>query len=195
MWSAPASARRGTNGPTLMNLLETVELESDARWPPSACRCNTSTAQPGFPRLLRHHRRRPHPPWRHRASPARRQDQQVKAIVTADGELPYAHAGQAVTLTLEDEIDISRGDMLAHVGETAPKVAATLTAHLVWMDETPLTLGKGISVQAGRQKSHRPGQRHRRAHRRQHPGSQHRQRAQAERNRPRHRGAERRRRL
>jgi len=76
----------------------------------------------------------------------------VKAIVTADGELPYAHAGQAVTLTLEDEIDISRGDMLAHVGETAPKVAATLTAHLVWMDETPLTLGKEYLFKLGGKK-------------------------------------------
>src|SRR5690606_7515484 len=39
----------------------------------------------------------------------------VKSIVTFDGELDAAGPGQAVTLTLEDEIDISRGDMLAHV--------------------------------------------------------------------------------
>jgi len=59
----------------------------------------------------------------------------VKQIVTFDGELDEAHAGQSVTLTLEDEIDISRGDMLtsSEVG-----VARRFRADVVWMDERPL---------------------------------------------------------
>lgn len=59
----------------------------------------------------------------------------VKAIVTFDGELDEASAGQSVTLTLEDEIDISRGDMIT-VGEVA--AAQRFRADVVWMDERPL---------------------------------------------------------
>ena len=54
----------------------------------------------------------------------------VKAIVTFDGELEVASAGQSVTLTLEDEIDISRGDMIT-VGEVA--AAQRFRADVVWM--------------------------------------------------------------
>jgi sulfate adenylyltransferase large subunit len=59
----------------------------------------------------------------------------VKQIVTFDGELEVATAGQSVTLTLDDEIDISRGDMIA-VGEV--NVAQRFRADIVWMDERPL---------------------------------------------------------
>ena len=59
----------------------------------------------------------------------------VKAIVTFDGELEVASAGQSVTLTLEDEIDISRGDMIT-IGEVA--AAQRFRADVVWMDERPL---------------------------------------------------------
>ena len=59
----------------------------------------------------------------------------VKQIVTFDGELEVARAGQSVTLTLEDEIDISRGDMIT-VGEV--EVAQRFRADVVWMDERPL---------------------------------------------------------
>ena len=59
----------------------------------------------------------------------------VKAIVTFDGELEVASAGQSVTLTLDDEIDISRGDMIT-VGEVA--AAQRFRADVVWMDERPL---------------------------------------------------------
>lgn len=56
----------------------------------------------------------------------------VKSIVTYDGDLDEAFVDQSVTLTLTDEIDVSRGDMLVHVGD---KVAQTnhLKANLVWM--------------------------------------------------------------
>lgn len=59
----------------------------------------------------------------------------VKSIVTFDGELDVATAGQSVTLTLDDEIDISRGDMIA-VGDV--QVAQRFRADVVWMDERPL---------------------------------------------------------
>ena len=54
--------------------------------------------------------------------------------MTLDGELDVAHAGQSVTLTLEDEIDISRGDMIT-VGEVRLQ---HFRADVVWMDERPL---------------------------------------------------------
>ncbi|GGY17159.1 sulfate adenylyltransferase subunit CysN [Paludibacterium paludis] len=66
----------------------------------------------------------------------------VKAIVTADGELDVAVRGQAVTVTLEDEIDVSRGDVLVRAGEAAPAVASRLDAHLVWMSDLPVVAGQ-----------------------------------------------------
>ena len=60
---------------------------------------------------------------------------QVKQIVTFDGEIEQARAGQAVTLTLNDEIDISRGDMIT-VGPV--DVTRRFRADVVWMDERPL---------------------------------------------------------
>jgi len=65
----------------------------------------------------------------------------VKSIVTFDEELELAHAGMAVTLTLEDEIDISRGDMIVH-SDNLPALEETLEATIVWMTETPLLPGK-----------------------------------------------------
>jgi sulfate adenylyltransferase large subunit len=59
----------------------------------------------------------------------------VKRIVTFDGDREVARAGQSITLTLEDEIDISRGDMIT-VGEV--EVSRHFRAHIVWMDERPL---------------------------------------------------------
>ena len=65
----------------------------------------------------------------------------VKRIVTADGDLPLAFPPQAVTLTLEDEIDISSGDMLVP-SANLPTVASAFRANLVWMDTAPLVPGK-----------------------------------------------------
>jgi sulfate adenylyltransferase subunit 1 len=61
----------------------------------------------------------------------------VKEIVTYDGKLERAYAPQSVMLTLEDEIDISRGDMLVGGGE-APQVAKEFSATLCWLSEAPL---------------------------------------------------------
>ncbi|GAB4259867.1 MAG: sulfate adenylyltransferase subunit CysN [Methylomicrobium sp.] len=66
----------------------------------------------------------------------------IKSIVTYDGELEYAFAPMAVTLTLEDEIDISRGDMLVGHETVAPTVADKYKAMIVWMTEKPMTPGR-----------------------------------------------------
>ncbi len=65
----------------------------------------------------------------------------LASIVTADGELEEAFAGQAVTLTLTDEIDISRGDMLV-IPSNQPQVDSRLLAHVVWMTDAPLVPGR-----------------------------------------------------
>ncbi len=63
----------------------------------------------------------------------------IKSIVTYDGELDYAFPPQSVTVTLEDEIDISRGDMIIHP-DSMPRVERHFEAMLVWMDETPMDI-------------------------------------------------------
>lgn len=64
----------------------------------------------------------------------------IKEIVTYDGNLDYAFPPQSVTITLNDEIDISRGDMLVHPNNL-PKVERHFEAMLVWMDESPMKNG------------------------------------------------------
>ena len=65
----------------------------------------------------------------------------VKRIVTQDGDLDVAFPPQAVTLTLEDEIDISNGDLIVK-SDNLPTVSSTFKAHLVWMDHDRLEVGK-----------------------------------------------------
>ncbi|RUO65921.1 sulfate adenylyltransferase subunit CysN [Pseudidiomarina planktonica] len=61
----------------------------------------------------------------------------VRSITTFDGELDQAVAPQAVTITLNDEVAVNRGDMLAHKDDL-PRVASRVRAKLVWMHEQPL---------------------------------------------------------
>ena len=70
-----------------------------------------------------------------------RKTSRVKSIVTHDGELDEAFPPQAVTLTLVDEIDVSRGDMLAKPDDL-PLVDTRFVADIVWMTETPLNPGR-----------------------------------------------------
>ncbi|WP_049961477.1 sulfate adenylyltransferase subunit CysN [Pseudacidobacterium ailaaui] len=65
----------------------------------------------------------------------------VKGIHTFDGDFDSAFAPQSITLTLEDEIDISRGDLIAHI-EDAPFVSDRFTASLVWLHTEPFVPGK-----------------------------------------------------
>ncbi|MDV7209685.1 sulfate adenylyltransferase subunit CysN [Azotobacter beijerinckii] len=78
----------------------------------------------------------------------------VRSIVTFDGELEQAIPGQAVTLTLEDEIDVSRGDMLVHA-DNRPQVTDSFDAMLVWMAEEPMLPGKKYDIK--RATSYVPG--------------------------------------
>ena len=64
-------------------------------------------------------------------------ESKVKRIVTFDGDLDYALPGEAVTLTLEDEIDISRGDLLV-APEADTSITQRVLANVVWMTEEPL---------------------------------------------------------
>ncbi|MEZ9642905.1 sulfate adenylyltransferase subunit CysN [Vibrio cyclitrophicus] len=63
----------------------------------------------------------------------------VKSIFTYDGELRSAQPGQAITITLEDEIDVSRGDILIQKNSLV-SLTTTFDAHVVWMDEIPLRI-------------------------------------------------------
>ena len=78
----------------------------------------------------------------------------VKSIVTFEGELEHAGPGQAITLTMEDEIDISRGDLLVHA-DSVPPVTDTFDAMLVWMAEEPMLPGKKYDIK--RATSYVPG--------------------------------------
>ncbi len=155
----PLSALRGDNvvspsermpwydGPSLMQLLDSIRLDADQalqafRLPVQYVNrpnldfrgfCGTIAAG-----IIR-------PGDQVTVLPSGRQSR-VRAIVTTDGELPVAVTGQAVTLTLEDEIDISRGDMIVRHGEPLPLVADRLTVELVWMHDAPLQTGRAYWV-------------------------------------------------
>lgn len=77
-----------------------------------------------------------------------RKTSHVKSIVTYDGELDYAFCPQCVTITLEDEIDISRGEMLVKP-DNMPFIGRHLQTKLVWMDEEPMDISKQFFLKAG----------------------------------------------
>ena len=74
----------------------------------------------------------------------------VKSVVTMDGELDEAVAGQSITITLEEEIDCSRGDVLA-TADDPPQVADQFETTIVWMDDEPLVVGRGYWLKLGTQ--------------------------------------------
>ena len=74
----------------------------------------------------------------------------VKSIVTMDGDLDQAVAGQSVTITLADEIDCSRGDVLA-AADSPPEVADQFETTIVWMDDEPLVVGRAYWLKLGAQ--------------------------------------------
>ncbi len=131
-------------GPTLLQYLETVPLQT-----------SDPTSQPlRFPVQLV---LRPHADFRGFAGRVERGElsvgqtvralpsgriTRVSSIVTYDGELKQARAGRSVTLTLEDEIDLSRGEMLTDAGAEPPVRGDLFRASLVWMHEQPLVAGE-----------------------------------------------------
>ena len=76
------------------------------------------------------------------------QRSRVAAIVTGEGRLPRASAGQAVTLALSDEIDASRGDVIV-AAESPPEVADQFAAHLLWLGEDALLPGRSYWLKIG----------------------------------------------
>ena len=157
----PLSARYGDNvltrsdhmpwyaGPTLVDHLETVDIDRDDTSRPFRLQVqwvnrpdlnfrgfsgtvSSGTVRPGDPIVV--------------AKSGKTST--VKAISTYDGNLPTASAGQAVTLTLGDEIDISRGDVLS-APDARPEVADQFQAHLIWMSEEPLLPGRPYIVKIG----------------------------------------------
>jgi bifunctional enzyme CysN/CysC len=74
----------------------------------------------------------------------------VSRIVTFDGDLPEAVAGQSVTLTLTDEVDISRGDLLSQADAPAG-VADQFETTIVWMHDEPLLPGRNFLLKMGAQ--------------------------------------------
>ena len=76
----------------------------------------------------------------------------IKEIVTYDGNLEEAFPPMAVTLTLEDEIDISRGDLIVGKQKTEPMVSDKFRATIVWMTEKPMTPGKQYAIKLASRK-------------------------------------------
>ena len=74
----------------------------------------------------------------------------VTRVVTLDGDLEEAVAGQSITLTLADEVDCSRGDVLA-AADSPPQVADQFEATLVWMSDEPLVPGRSYWLKLGTQ--------------------------------------------
>jgi len=157
----PVSALKGDNitvpspntpwydGPTFIGFLETVEIEAaeqarafrmsvqwvnrpDLDFRGYAGRITSGVVRPGD---------------RVRVLP-NNQVSAVQRVVTFDGDLDEAVAGQSVTLTLADEIDISRGDVLA-AAEDAPGVADQFEAHLIWMGEKEMLPGRPYLLKVG----------------------------------------------
>ncbi len=74
----------------------------------------------------------------------------VKSIVTFEGELEEGFAGQSLTITLEDEVDCSRGDVLA-TADAPPEVSDQFETSIVWMDDEDLTVGRSYWLKLGTQ--------------------------------------------
>lgn len=157
----PMSALRGDNitsrseaapwydGPALMPLLETLPVEDDLRERPLRMpvqwvnRPNLDFR--GFSGLISSGTVRPGD--KIKALPSGREST-VDRIVTFRGDLDEAVAGQSVTLTLKDEIDISRGDVIAAAG-SPPPVADQFEATIVWMDDEAMLPGRPYLLKLG----------------------------------------------
>jgi len=137
------------NGPTLMDHLETVDVESDEQSKPFRMpvqwvnRPNLDFR--GFCGQIASGTVRPGD--RIKALPSGRESA-VARIISYDGDLEQAVAGQSVTLTLADEIDISRGDVIAAAG-APPEVADQFEARLLWMSQNHMLPGRPYIMKIG----------------------------------------------
>ena len=157
----PVSALRGDNvllrsdampwyhGPTLMGYLETVEVDRQLQSLPFrmpvqwvnrpnldfrgyAGTIASGSIRPGDPIVI---------------SPSGKQTR-VERIVTYDGDLDVAVAGQSITLTFADDLDVTRGDVIAHSTEP-PGVADQFEATIVWMGDKPMLRGRSYLMRIG----------------------------------------------
>ncbi|WP_261293227.1 sulfate adenylyltransferase subunit CysN [Sphingomonas hylomeconis] len=132
-------------GPTLIEHLETVPLEVEAEQAKPFRMAVQWVNRPnldfrGFAGMIASGRVAPGD--KIRVLPSGRTSS-IERIVTADGDLPHAVAGQSVTLTFADEIDCSRGDVIAAAG-SPPQTADQFEATIVWMAEEPLLPGRAL---------------------------------------------------
>ncbi len=138
------------SGPTLMQHLETVEIDEQrlqglafrmpVQWvnrPDLDFRGFAGTIASGSIK----------PGERIRVSPSGREST-VARIVSADGDLEQAVANQSVTLTLTDEVDISRGDVISRIEAPAPS-ADQFEATIVWMSDQPMLPGRNYLMKIG----------------------------------------------
>jgi bifunctional enzyme CysN/CysC len=86
-------------------------------------------------------------PGSHVMNATSRTEARVSRIVTMDGDLEQAGSGEAITVVLDREIDVSRGDVIA--AEPLPELADEITVWVVWMDETPLFRGRAYLLMLG----------------------------------------------
>jgi bifunctional enzyme CysN/CysC len=136
-------------GPALLEHLETVEVDSGlARQPfrlPVQWVNRPNAEFRGFAGLITEGSVRRGD--RLRVLPSGRESR-VARIVVAGGDLESATAGQSVTLTLDAEVDISRGDVLA-AADAPPQVADQFEATIVWLQEEPMLQGRTYLMKAG----------------------------------------------
>ena len=162
--SIPLSGLKGDNmlvasdstpwyhGPTLMGFLETCEVD-DTRLQKEPFRMPVQWVNRpnldfrGFAGIVTSGTVKPGD--RIVAQPSGKESK-VARIVTFNGDLPLAVAGQSITLTLEDEIDISRGDVLS-LADTPAEVADQFEASLVWMTDEPMLPGRPYLMKIGTQ--------------------------------------------
>jgi bifunctional enzyme CysN/CysC len=137
-------------GPTLMAYLETVDID-DARLQTEPLRlpvqwvCRPNLDFRGFAGMIATGQVKPGD--RVKALPSGRESR-VARIVTANGDLPLAVAGQSITLTLADEIDISRGDVIV-AADSPAEVADQFECTLVWMADEPMLPGRQYLMKIG----------------------------------------------
>ena len=147
---APSEAMPWYHGTTLMGYLETVEVD-EARMQRAPFRLPVQWVNRpnldfrGFAGTIAGGAIRPGD--RVRVQPSGREST-VARIVTRDGDLPLAVAGQSVTLTLADEVDISRGDLISTVDAPA-EVADQFETTIVWMHDEPMLPGRPYLLKIG----------------------------------------------
>jgi bifunctional enzyme CysN/CysC len=147
--SEPSSATPWYRGPSLLQHIETVDVQDDLTRLPFRMsvqwvnRPNLNFR--GFSGTVASGRIRPGD-----AIVVAKSGRQSKVarIVTYDGDLDQAEAGDAVTLTLADEVDISRGDVLA-TSDARPEVTDQFAAQIVWMHEDALLQGRAYLLKCG----------------------------------------------